>query len=341
MALYDATGDIDTTISGFETIEFGWTTNSDLGDLFGSDVDGGASGTQAATLPITFDAVNTSGVDTFVIALRGAGNGLTLDNLDDGVNIVFGDDTGVNVSFNTAENTLNAADGGELNLELSAVLGDGASTNINGFETVNVDVASTVGFPLDGDRVFSFDFGTETTNLVVTGGEEDGSLDIFNGLEASLKVIDFKGFTGDVEAELIDAVTDVADSAPDATNNTNTTIVVNNTGDFNFDESAVTGNTVTTYVFGADVTDENFDWTFAGFQAFNALGGSLSNLSILDLSALDVDGLSDITIDANGGNALITSNQGLDFEIVLTGVDCHRGSVQRKLSLRVSEAEGG
>ena len=46
----------------------------------------------------------------------------------------------------------------------------------------------------------------------------------------------------------------------------------------------------------------------------------LSNLSILDLSALGVNGLVDVLISQVGVDTHIKSNEGLNFEIILTGV---------------------
>jgi len=95
---------------------------------------------------------------------------------------------------------------------------------------------------------------------------------------------------------------------------------VNDRG-FTFDESALTGELVTTYVFTSDVVRDTENWQITGFQAFQAAGGSLSNLSILDVSDLGVNGLADLVIVQDGLNAVITSNEGLDFEIILVGVD--------------------
>lgn len=336
LALYQATGDINSTISGFETIQFGWNTGSDLGALFGDNIDGGPSGTDAVDgifSPITFDAANTTGVDTFQIALRGLGNGITLDNLSDGIHVILGDKTSsASVTMNSADNTLIASSGGELNLALADNILNGATTHIEGFRTVNLDVASTVDRPWSSFRDFSLDLDTAAKNLIVTGGDSDNGFGgvTLDNLAASLVRIDFKDYNGDVEASL-------ANAQGGYTNNTNTTIIANQNNNFEFDESnagnnGVGGdNMVNTYVFGADVANTSADWTIDGFVAFNDAVqnagtlrndvGSLSNLSILDLSDLDVNGLSDIVITYNGTDTDITSNEGLNFEIILTGVN--------------------
>lgn len=314
LALFNAGNDLSTTIVGFETIQFGWTANSFLDGVF----DTGSENSQTAA-SITFNAANATGTDTFVIGLPGAGNALTLNNLQDGVNVVLGDESGENVLFD-ALNTLNAASGGVLNLRMSDVLDSitVSTTNINGFQTVNLDVASTVPFVLNPgdlspDREFDLDFDADVTRLVVTGGEEGGSVTL-DDLEASLSYIDFSGYEGGVTASLVDVPGD----------NTNTTIVVGNTGMFEFDENRATLTTdmVITYVFTSDVLDDTYHWEIDEFQAFNAGGGSLSNLSILDLRALGVSSLAEVVISdvVIPGQTTITSNTGLDFEIALIGV---------------------
>jgi hypothetical protein len=181
LALYGAEDDLNTSISGFETIQFGWTGGSDLDDTFDT------GSLNALTTDVTFDAGNTTGVDTFVIALRGGGNAFTLDNLADGVNVVLGDESGGAVLFGE-ENTLIAASGGTLDLVMSDVLGSNtvSRTNIDGFDTVNLDVAATTGDnPLNDLRRFNLDFANDTTTLVVTGSDEEGGVELVNGLEAS------------------------------------------------------------------------------------------------------------------------------------------------------------
>ncbi|MCA1806438.1 MAG: hypothetical protein LC687_01030 [Actinobacteria bacterium] len=199
LALYGATGDIDTTIDGIETVQFGWNTGSDIGGLFGDNIDGGAGGTDAATTPITFDAANAADTDTYVIALRGANNGITLDNLASETEVILGDETsGVGVFMTTADNTLNAASGGSLDLTWTDIVLNGATTSVNGFETINFDVAST-----GGARTHNLAMDGDARTLNVTGGDEDAAgdeLTLGSDLLASLTTIDVTGYEGKVTA---------------------------------------------------------------------------------------------------------------------------------------------
>ena len=100
----------------------------------------------------------------------------------------------------------------------------------------------------------------------------------------------------------------------------NTSVSVNGYG-LNFTENqAGIDSHITTFDFTTDAVADTEDWVIDGFNAFNAGGVDLTNLSILDLSALGVDGLVHLNIVEVAGNTFITSNEGLDFDIELVGV---------------------
>ncbi|NEV61118.1 DUF4214 domain-containing protein [Thiorhodococcus minor] len=104
---------------------------------------------------------------------------------------------------------------------------------------------------------------------------------------------------------------------------------------------------VTTFQFTEDANEAGVVWQIDNFQAFDVQGNvNLGNASVIDLRDLGVDSASDIDIAdaatwwgalsaeeqadfdlvANpglnvAGNTVVTSNEGLDFTILLTGVD--------------------
>jgi hypothetical protein len=183
-----------------------------------------------------------------------------------------------------------------------------------------------------------FDFANYATTLNITGGAFDqvgttrSNVDYLQMgyLAASLTRIDlsewkgdFYGWFGQVLDQNGNAYAVQADFA------TNTTIAIND-NDFTWFNSLYDINGVaptlqnpkiTTFEFTADAYSKDADWVIYDFNAFNAGGVSLSNVSILDVSALGIDTLADIVItDDGGGNTIITSNEGLNFEIVLIGV---------------------
>ncbi|MGE4533518.1 DUF4214 domain-containing protein [Halomonas sp.] len=327
LALYGAGGNIDTTINGIETIQFGWTQASDdsqFGGLFGSNVDGGAIGTDAATMPITFNAANAADTDTFIIALRGASNGLTLDNLSSGSNVILGEEPGSAVSFNTADNTLIGT--GELNLSLESVVANGAQTNVEGFTTVNFDVAS------DGTaRTHTLNLDENARDLFITGGGELGdALDLNvlatvpgdEALPPSLSVVDFSGYEGVFTATVGDAGADNTDTRFVFSSDHNATIslidtdvpgmadgwLYDGTNDYNaiFEFSEPTNGPVT--------------WTINNFVTEAEAGGNLGAISVLDMSDLGVNNYAELTFNDTGADLEI-STTGADWTINLTGVN--------------------
>lgn len=113
------------------------------------------------------------------------------------------------------------------------------------------------------------------------------------------------------------------------------------------DETDTLSGFISTFDFNVDAEAFGVVWEVADFNAFNVDGVSLSNVSILDLSALGITGLADIVVqdgadylaglnadevaayaafgnpaaDFMAGDAVITSNGDDAFTIHLTGVD--------------------
>jgi len=157
--------------------------------------------------------------------------------------------------------------------------------------------------------------------LVVTGGGDRGAagddggndsliIDAATPLSTALTTIDFSGYVGDVTAEL---------GTTAGTADVNNVTVVVNGYDLTFTQNA-TSTKIVTYEFSTDAVAATEDWTIDGFRGFAGGAATLQDLSILDLSELGVNGLADIVIVDDGVNTTITSNEGLDFEIILTGV---------------------
>lgn len=239
LALYGAIN-TDATISGFETLQFGW--------LGGSNNFSALTG--AAAVSGVFDAANTSDVDTYVVGNLQGGNDLTIDNLSNGDTVIFGDadSTNGNQILGTGGNdiTLSGSGSGTLNIATVDAL-NGVNLNffgdlfIDGFNTINADVASpdfgptaltpnlvldnATGIDLDaatitaGDSASSFvtDSGAGldalevdniVKNLVITGGDEQttDSLTLTSDLPASMSVIDVSGYHGAFTASLGNAV---------------------------------------------------------------------------------------------------------------------------------------
>ncbi|EGV28516.1 Na-Ca exchanger/integrin-beta4 [Thiorhodococcus drewsii AZ1] len=119
------------------------------------------------------------------------------------------------------------------------------------------------------------------------------------------------------------------------------------TGDPAYDIVTTLSDFVTNFIFTEDANEAGVVWQIDGFQAFDVQGNvNLGNASIIDLQALGVDSATDIDIqDAatwwsslsaaeqaeydlaanplldDAGNAVVTSNTGADFTILLTGVN--------------------
>jgi hypothetical protein len=286
------------TIAGFETIQFGAPFAATFLQSEG-----------------TFDTANVSGADLYDFESLSAATELV--NLSGEVNAeVNGVAADQNLTFDAADE----AGSNVLNIEIEGA-GYNRTLETDDIRTVNVDLTSTA--PAGFADNFNFEVETDeyARTLAFSGGEdEDGVVDtltLTGPLENSLATIDFSEFVGQLGflGDIILADAAVGDI-------TNTTVLLNGYEASIDDQSADLaggGSTVTTFRFTTDAVDVDEDWTIDGFRTFAE--NDLSTLSILDMRDLGVETLSDIDIDYATGDAVITSNEGLDFEIVLLGID--------------------
>lgn len=329
LQLYGVLDTASPTVSGFETVQFGAPFN----DLDGTQAEG------------TYDAVNTSGVNLYRIDNLSAA--LIVENLrgQETVRINAWDDNNGNPFDANDDITLSARSRATSNeIDISIVTDTAANQytsalEINDYRTIDLNFTGqddavnnfAPTLVLNGFTVAPDDFANYARTLNVTGGQFTGTansplnVDTLNIglLPASLTNIDFSAFNGDVSGAF-DEVRD-ENGVPYAVQTdfwSNTTINVNS---FNFTwDNEIGGNrneTITTFRFVADAYDDTVLWEINGFNAFNDGATDLSDVSILDLRDLGVEGLAEIVItDVGGVDTIVTSNQGLDFEILLTGV---------------------
>lgn len=321
-----------TTVTGFETIRF---TNVDTSDF-------DASGVTGVTAYEIVESGHNPVSDFSLNHLRSTETvRINIDQFSSGHGLA--DD----VAFEFAAATATA--GSKLTLDFydsSAVNGNdvGFADNgiaVRGFQTIDLKLG---GGATTGEN-YTFDFGFQDSEglvdvvdplfdfakvaaktLVLSGGQATaanlGDSADLGLLTSTLTLIDLSGYKGAVTAELDNPyVAGDSTSAPTAISG-NTLVKVNGF-ELNFTDADHADATITTFQFTTDAVHASQDWTIGNFQGFNAAPGSLSNLSILDLSALGVNGLVDIIltdVGGPGGDVHITSNEGKLFEIVLTGV---------------------
>ena len=216
--------------------------------------------------------------------------------------------------------------GKDFNLNLVKVAVDGADASVAVTSGGALAYANAAAVPVT-------DFTkSNLTNVVVTGGSSTAaavkdSLNL-NTLAPTVKLLDVSGYKGVVTATIGDALTTTITGVGTFTTG-NTVVKVGAFGiamtDAGHDITAGDLATVTTFQFTADAAKDatgsaDFQWKIAGFQGINATDGSLSNLTVLDLSALGIQGLADMNLTDTGTDVVITSNGTHNFEIVLTGV---------------------
>lgn len=144
--IYGAGADLDTTVTGFEAIQFGWLGGPNRTTI---DTNAGAQAFEGGV----YDAVNTLGINEFIIGNLGAGASFGLEGLRDGNLVTLGDATGPNgqVLAVAAQNiSLEGPDSGSAVINIAALselnaanYAPGAITafNVNGFGTVNASIA--------------------------------------------------------------------------------------------------------------------------------------------------------------------------------------------------------
>jgi len=279
----------DTTVSGFETVRF-------------VDADG------------VVDVTNFSGVTVYDI--ESADGDLTMEGMkgNERINVNI-DDIG-----NVAGNDLTFVAAGQatsnvLDLEFRDADLDGqedtdvvfaaAEILVQDFRTISLDLGGYADqdeaytFDLNlvdengvNDGVVGYDIGTVyARSVVVTGGGDQGDAGTAGGVDSvdlgtltnALSSIDVSGYTGQV--------TLTVDNFDDAAVDRNVTITLNGYG-ANLTESLAGANdeNIVTYKFTTDAVADTEDVVINGFAGFNVVGNDLTNLSVLDLSALGVNG---------------------------------------------------
>lgn len=304
----------DTTISGFETIAFNDTwgvfdainvSDVTLYDIVNTDDD--------------LSLINLSGVDTVQINVEESWSidgGLTFvaeeEDADNLLTLLFRDATDEfdGLDFTPEWDDLQVQNYRELVLDLG---GADFQEDDYTFDLTFLDA--------DGDDEWSGAYDYDTVyarTLTVIGGvedpEDDGWIDSVDlgTVTNVLSTIDFAGYVGTTTIAL-----DIIDST---IVDRNTEVYVNGyTMDFTETEM-VDDSHITTFVFTADAVDDTQVWTIDGFDGFQMAGIDLTNLSVLDLSALGIEGLADLNIVDDGADTTITSNSGDDFQIELIGV---------------------
>jgi len=317
----------NTTISGFETIVFG---------------------TLAAGI-VRWDDTNVSGVTSYVLNdVDGnlPAGGFIMDNMEATANITF---TGSS-QVNNGEFQINAASraaGSQVNFTFDIADTDtDGYVAVNDYQTITMADAAVAGIHDINLVLWGYEqpVGTNQANfadtLVLTGGTAGTSADgdesvldmngdgfATSGLSKALSVIDLSAYQGDFVGRFQVAQDEMG--VLDPTLNANTLIMVN-TQDFTFDVDlwnmgaalarAPLTDKITTFAFTADAASTAADWSIDNFHAFNDGITTLADLSILDLSALGVTGFVDLNIVDTGADVAITSANGLNFQIILTGV---------------------
>jgi hypothetical protein len=182
LALYGTGADLDTTVSGFEAIQFGWLASVGAADNR-LETDTNVSG------PVAFDgsrydAVNTSGISNYIIGnVGGGGNTFELVGLRSGDTVTVGDATGTGNLGQIIGNggqiiTLEGPGSANsvLNINALAVL-DAlnyvgiAEFNVSGFNTVNANIARPADELLGDTVTYNIPFIGDNAELEVDGGD--------------------------------------------------------------------------------------------------------------------------------------------------------------------------
>lgn len=330
-----------TSVSGFETVSFKsgsfnavnttgvtlYKTDGAIGGLKLSNLQGVESVELGSYNATTTVGVNGGGAQTFQTNAVSNSSALNLT-----VKSAFAGTQEINTKGFTT-----------LNLKLDTLAGQPAvqkDFDLN-LEKVAVDVDGnplvvTAGAYATAALVPTTDFTkSNLTNVVVTGGASTATnvqdfLEL-NTLAPTVKLLDVSGYKGVVTATIGDALQTTVGTTTFTTGNT-----VVKVGAFGVDVTdiahlAADVPSVTTFEFTADAAkdatgDANFQWTITNFAGIKEIGtnpgdaeATLSNLSVLDLSALGIKGLADMVMVQDGANTVIQSNTTHNFEIVLVG----------------------
>lgn len=223
-------------------------------------------------------------------------------------------------TLNLKLDTLLAQTGGKnFNLNLEKVAVDGADASV---QVTNGVYANAAAVPVT-------DFTkSNLTNVVVTGGSSTATAVAdtlnLNTLAPTVKLLDVSGYKGVVTATIGDALQTTVGANTFNTGNTVVKVGAFGVNVTDTDHSAGTVPTVTTFEFTADAAKDatgnaNFQWKISDFAGINEAGSTLSNLTVLDLSALGIKGLADMVMVQDGADTVIQSNTTHNFEIVLVG----------------------
>ncbi|WP_295582138.1 hypothetical protein [uncultured Lamprocystis sp.] len=208
LAWYGWAGPLDDpdapTVSDFETVQFGWLDTSDL-----ADVDAFDTGTLDSTG--IYDAVNTTGVDTYIIGYQDSDilEPFGLINLTSDVTVQFGDESAVAdqlIGPGLGQNIL--LDGaGTLNIVAISDLSednfieDAFTLSTVGFSTINADIVRPGLNAAGWENLYAnLQVDDAARTLTVTGGNADGNADLFlnSGLNTELSRVSFSGFAGEI-----------------------------------------------------------------------------------------------------------------------------------------------
>ncbi len=246
-----------------------------------------------------------------------------------------------------------------LNLTAKFAAGAVQDINTKGFTTLNLDLATLANEPaqnkvfdlnlqnvaVDGadnaTTVTTGDFAAAAvpvthftkanlTNVVVTGGSSvvnslAGVIDTLdlNILAPTVKLLDVSGYKGTVTATIGDPLKATIDATVFSTGNTVVKVGSFGVNLTDVDHTAAVVDTITTFVFTTDAAVDSLGvaqkWTINNFEGIKEFGATLGDLSILDLSALNITGLGDMVITEVAGNTFIKSNTTHNFEIELVG----------------------
>ena len=145
------------------------------------------------------------------------------------------------------------------------------------------------------------------------------------GLSPVVDLVDVSGYKGHFSAWIPQQI---ASTIAGVTHSTGNTLVkVGAFGIEMFDSLRVTDNkTVTTFQFTQDAAqsaakpNSEFDWKIHMFEGANEYFANSQNKTVLDVRALHVHGLEDLSMLQSGDDAVLRGKEGQNFKIVLVGM---------------------
>lgn len=337
----------DTTVAGFETVQF---TNVASGSFDASNVSGVTlfdindmsplGGTLSlvdmqanARINVNIDGAGDVAGNALVFDAASQASTNTLDLEFRDADAIAGDN---DVGFGV--NTISSRDYREISLDLGgyATEDEAYSFNLLMQDAEGDDEIDPVALAATADAALSYDAASAYARTVtVVGGGDQGDAGVAGGVDSVdlgnltnvISNVDVSGYVGRVTLDIVAYEDTVVDR--------NVTVSLNGYG-ATLSERVVDGpdalltiedGTIVSYAFTVDAVEDTENVVITGFGGFNLGAIDLTNLSVLDLSALGVNGLADLTlvaadVDGIGGvnDISITSNEGLNFQIDLVGV---------------------